>query len=66
MKAKVKKQFYKLRQFYERYETYLIPAALTLGFITDSFAFRAIGIGNLKYIFLGHLLFVGVNIGAMN
>lgn len=66
MKTKVKKQFYKLRQFYERYETYLIPAALTLGFITDSFTFRVIGIGNLIYVFLAHLLFVGVNIGTIN
>ncbi|MEF8847317.1 MAG: DUF2914 domain-containing protein [Candidatus Paceibacterota bacterium] len=66
MKTKVKQQFYKLKEFYEQYERFLIPAALTLGFITDAFAFQAIGLGNLKYIFLGHLVFIGINIGAIN
>jgi len=66
MKTKVKQQFYKLKEFYEEYERFLIPAALTLGFITDAFAFQAIGLGNLKYIFLGHLVFIGINIGAIN
>ncbi|MFW6025899.1 MAG: DUF2914 domain-containing protein [Candidatus Woesearchaeota archaeon] len=66
MKKELKIKFYKLRKFYERYEKYLIPAALTFGFITDNFTFRVIGFSNLIYVFLGHLLFVGVNIGAIN
>lgn len=58
--------FEKLRKFYRRYEKYLIPAALTFGFITDAFTFRVIGIGNMVYVFLAHLIFVGLNIGAIN
>ena len=65
-KSKFKEKFYKLKGFYDQHERFLIPAALALGFVTDTFAFQAIGLGNLKYIFLGHLVFAGINIGAIN
>lgn len=59
-------KFQKLRDFYKRYERWLIPGALVFGFITDLFTFRALGLGRMMYVFLGHLVFAAVNLGAIN
>ena len=56
----------KLKQFYNKYERYLIPGALVFGFITDVLTFRLVNFTFAMFLLLGHLLFIGVNISIIN
>lgn len=56
----------KLKQFYNRYERYLIPGALIFGFITDALTFHLINFTAAMLLLLFHLLFSGVNICVIN
>jgi len=56
----------RLKQFYNRYERYLIPGALVFGFITDVLTFRLVNFTFAMLLLLGHLIFIGVNISIIN
>jgi len=56
----------KLKQFYNKYERYLIPGALLFGFITDVLTFRLVSFTLAMLILLGHLIFIGINISVIN
>ncbi len=56
----------KLREFYIRYERYLIPGALIFGFITDALTFHLINFTMVSFLLLFHLIFIGVNISIIN
>jgi hypothetical protein len=56
----------KLKQFYSRYERYLIPGALIFGFITDVLTFRFINFTVAMSLLFAQLLFIGVNIVVIN
>ncbi len=58
--------FRKLKSFYIRYESYLIPAALFYGFATDILTFRLVSFDTSLFFLLGHLIFAAVNIGIVN
>ncbi len=56
----------KLKQFYNRYERYLIPGALIFGFLTDVLTFRFINFNLAMILLAGHLFFIGANIVVIN
>jgi len=56
----------KLKQFYNRYERYLIPGALIFGFVTDVLTFHLINFTSAMILLFLHLLFIGINIGVIN
>lgn len=56
----------RLKEFYERYERYLIPGALIFGFVTDVLTFRFINFTSAMVLLLFHLFFIGVNITVIN
>ncbi len=56
----------KLKNFYNRYERWLIPGALLFGFITDVLTFRFIHFTAAMILLFGHLLFIGTNISIIN
>jgi hypothetical protein len=60
------KRLKKLKQFYNRYERYLIPGALIFGFVTDVLTFRFINFTAAMLLLLFHLLFIGTNISIIN
>ncbi len=56
----------KLKNFYNRYERWLIPGALIFGFITDLLTFRLINFTTAIILLLFHLSFIGINISIIN
>ncbi len=56
----------KLRNFYNRYERYLIPGALIFGFVTDVLTFRFINFTAAMILLAGHLVFIKTNISIIN
>ncbi len=56
----------KLKNFYNRYERYLIPGALIFGFITDVLTFRLINFTVAMILLAGHLFFIKANISVIN
>ncbi len=56
----------KLKNFYNRYERYLIPGALIFGFVTDVLTFRFIDFNLAMALLLAHLIFIGINISVIN
>ncbi len=56
----------KLKNFYNRYERYLIPGALIFGFVTDILTFKLINFTAAMFLLAGHLVFVKANISIIN
>ncbi len=56
----------RLKDFYNRYERYLIPGALIFGFVTDVLTFRFLDFTMAMSLLAGHLFFIGVNIIIIN
>ncbi len=60
------KKLKRLKDFYNKYERWLIPGALLFGFITDVLTFRLINFTAAMLLLLFHLLFIGSNITVIN
>lgn len=58
--------FTRLKELYQEYEAYLIPGALLFGFLFDLFTSSVVNFSTAVLFLLGHLLFVGINIAAIN
>lgn len=58
--------FTKLKETYNKYEAYLIPGALLFGFLFDLFTSSVVDFSTAVFFLLGHLLFAGINILAIN
>ncbi len=56
----------KLRRFYNRYERYLIPGALVVGFTTDVLTFRFINFPLAMSLLFFQLVLIGANISIIN
>ncbi len=55
-----------LKEFYNRYERYLIPGALIFGFVTDVLTFNLISFTVAMVILVLHLILIGANITVIN
>ncbi|PIR47885.1 hypothetical protein COV06_00595 [Candidatus Uhrbacteria bacterium CG10_big_fil_rev_8_21_14_0_10_50_16] len=68
MKEHIKRltRYYQLRSFYEKYERWLLPAALLVGVAVDFVTFRTIQIGT-AFLLLGlHAILAGASIAYVN
>ncbi|MDZ7726485.1 MAG: DUF2914 domain-containing protein [Candidatus Campbellbacteria bacterium] len=59
-------QFRQVRDWYKKYERYLLPGALLFGFIGDTIAVRTLNIEVVQIILLVHLVLIGIGIIVVN
>ncbi len=55
-----------IKDFYNKYERYLIPGALVFGFVTDILTFRFLNFPLAMSLLAFHLIFIGSNITVIN
>lgn len=59
-------RFRRIRAWYKKYERYLLPAALLIGFIGDTIAVRTIDLDIIRFILLGHIVIAATGILIVN